>query len=203
MMATFAYIGSRLMAIDFIPIHLVKSMSQRTLVNEWSRLSGKRRFPPIAEFKLDTRAHDPHQLVVWTVGTDNGLRKFQTRYVGKHATEASELASAGKTMDEIAPEPLKQFALETTNECATSGCAVYTILSTLDASGNQVDLERLLLPFGRDDSLVEVILASLQLISFKGAVDRRNVVREFETQSRVSLAGRIGSLSAQHTVGGA
>ena len=98
-------------------------------------------------------------------------------------------------MDEIAPEPLKPFALETTSECATSGCAIYTILSTLDASGNQVDLERLLLPFGRDDSLVEQIVASLQLISFNGVVDRRNVVQEFEARSRVAFAGRIAAMS--------
>ncbi len=188
------------MELDFIPIHCVKSMSQRTLVNEWNRLSGKRRFPPIGEFKLEPRTHDPQQLIVWTVGPESGLRKFRTRYVGKHATDASHLASAGKTMDEIAPEPLKQFALETTSECVTSGCAIYTILSTLDARGNQVDLERLLLPFGRDDSRVEQIVASLQLISFKGAVDRRSVVQEFEARSRVAFAGRIASMSGQRDV---
>jgi hypothetical protein len=106
-------------------------------------------------------------------------------------------------MDEIAPEPLKPFALETTNQCATSGCAIYTILSTLDARGNQVDLERLLLPFGQDDSTVEQIVSSLQLINFKGAVDRCNVVLEFESQYRVSFAARIASASVQRNVGAA
>jgi hypothetical protein len=98
-------------------------------------------------------------------------------------------------MAEVVPAPLKTFSLDGANECAASGCAIYTVFATFDAKG-RVDCERLLLPLG-EGSTVQQIVASLQLISVKGEFDRKSVLSQFETLSQVVLAGRIraGSMS--------
>jgi hypothetical protein len=55
-------------------------------------------------------------------------------------------------------------------------------------------LERLLLPFGKDGQ-VQVILASLQLISLQGTVKRRKVVGHFEEQCEAVLSMTIPATS--------
>jgi hypothetical protein len=90
------------------------------------------------------------------------------------------------------PPALRAISLEGANECAASGSAIYAIITTI-ANGHQVDCERLLLPFGGDGSAVEQIVASLQLISFQGAVERQEVSRDFETRSQMSFSARINS----------
>jgi hypothetical protein len=94
-------------------------------------------------------------------------------------------------MDQVVPETLRTISLEGAEECATSGCAVYAIITTI-TNGHQVDCERLLLPFGEAD-VVQHFVASLQLISFQGVIERQEVTRDFEMRSYVSLSGRISS----------
>ena len=70
-----------------------------------------------------------------------------------------------------------------------SGCTVYSIFSTIDASDTQVDCHRLLLPFGRDGMRVEQMLGSLQLTAVQG---RSRVLNHFaDADGRAS--SRAGS----------
>jgi hypothetical protein len=103
--------------------------------------------------------------------------------------------SARKIEVRLGPAPLKSMSIDGANECAASGCAIYTVFATFDAKGHRVDCERLLLPLG-GGSTVQQIVASLQLISVKGEFERKSVLSKFETLSQVVSAGRIsGSMS--------
>jgi hypothetical protein len=173
-------------------IQSIKSISQRALTLYWNRLSGCRSFPAIAEFDPEPRLHDPKQLVIWNIEDAFGERRFRALYQGRNVAEVFNSSWAGRTMDEVVPEPLKRFSIDGANECAASGCAIYTILATFDANGRRVDCERLLLPLG-EGSTAQQIVASLQLISIEGEFDRKSVLSKFETQSQAVFAGRIRS----------
>jgi hypothetical protein len=173
-------------------IQSIKSISQRALTLYWNRLARGRSFPSIAEFDPEPRLHDPRQLVRWTIEDGFGQRRFRALYQGANVAEVFNSSWAGRTMDEVVPLPLRSFSIAGANECATSGCAIYTVFNTFDAKGHPVDCERLLLPLG-EGSTVQQIVASLQLISVKGEFDRKTVLRKFETLSQVVFAGRIRS----------
>lgn len=68
------------------------------------------------------------------------------------------------------------------------------MLRTCDGAGSAVDLERLLLPFGTRGR-VRVIVASLQLVSLEGKVERRKAVESFLVQTDVVLSFRISANS--------
>lgn len=85
-----------------------------------------------------------------------------------------------------------QYALDIANECAESGCAVFSIISTADVDGNRIDCERLLLPFGNGVE-IDQIVASMQLISLRGNFEPRTVINDYHMASRVELAGRISA----------
>jgi len=177
-------------------VQSIKSISQRALTLYWNRLAGGRSFPSVAEFAPGPRLHDPEQLVIWTIEDAFGQRRFRALYQGTNVAEVFNSSWAGRTMDEVVPVPLKSFSIEGATECASSGCAIYTVFATFDAKGHRVDCERLLLPLG-EGSTVQQIVASLQLISLKGEFERKSVLSKFETLSQVVFAGRIrsGSMS--------
>jgi hypothetical protein len=91
-------------------------------------------------------------------------------------------------MDEVVPMSLRRVTLDAAKQCASTGVGVYMIISTVDVHGQRVDCERLLLPFGRDGTGVEQLLASLQLTLVAA---RRRILKEFEMQADVVFSGLI------------
>jgi hypothetical protein len=178
------------MTFKLVPHWTIKSASQQALLTYWDQLAAGRRFPAFAELEPEPGMHDPRQLVAWNIEGDGRLRKFRALYQGESVAETFNSVWAGKTMEQVVPMSLRKLTLEAANECATSGCAVYSIFSTIDASDTRVDCHRLLLPFGRDGGKVEQMLASLQLTTIQG---RGRVLHHFEMQADVLFAGRIKS----------
>ncbi len=179
------------MRLETLSPHSIISISQKALLFKWNRLARGQSFPDIADFIFDERIHDPNQLVVWNIEQNEGARQFRAAYQGRALTEAFGAIWSGKTMDEVLPEFIRQFAIDTASECASSRCAIYTVLSTKDAAGHRVDCERLLLPFGRDGEEVQQIVASLQLISLRGSFKRNSVIDSYRIDFGLSVAGRI------------
>jgi hypothetical protein len=178
------------MSFKFAPHWKIKSGSQLALASYWDRLAAGRRFPAFTELKLEPGLHDPKQLVAWNVEGEGRLRKFRALYQGENVVEAFSSDWAGRTMEQVVPMSLRRITLDAARECAASGCIVYSIFSTIDANDTWVDCHRMLLPFGRDDSRVEQILASLQLTITQG---RSRVLNHFQLQAEVQFEARIKS----------
>jgi hypothetical protein len=176
------------MSFKFAPYWAIKSASQLALASYWDKLAAGRRFPAFTELKLEPGIHDPRQLVAWNVEGEGRLRKFRALYQGENVAEAFNSAWAGKTMEQVVPMSLRRITLDAANECATSGCIVYSIFSTIDANDTRVDCHRMLLPFGRDGSKVEQLLASLQLTITQG---RSKVLNHFQIQADVQFEAKI------------
>jgi hypothetical protein len=177
------------MTFRFIAPDVIRSPSQRALLDQWDQLAAGRPFPAFAELRPDPAIHDPRQLVAWAVEGEGRLRKFRAMYQGENVAEAFNSAWAGKTMEQVVSMSLRRITLRPAKVCAQSGCAVYMVFSTIDANNRQVDCERLLLPFGSGVT-VEHLLASLQL-TVVGS--RPRIVRHFDMQADVRLQGRIRS----------
>lgn len=189
------------MNFENISIDAIKSDTQRALATNWDGLAKDRFFPTIFDFKPEPQLHDPKQLVVWKVEREDSQRRFRALYQGGNVSEAFNYAWAGKTMDEVIPKFVAGFALDAANECALSGCAIYSVFSTWDADNHRVDCERLLLPFGQNGIMVEQIVASLQLISLEGDLDRRSVLEKFKLRAELTFSGKIRSTYATQKLG--
>jgi hypothetical protein len=175
------------MAFKVVPYWTIKSATQLALATYWDKLAAGRRFPTFAELKLEPGLHDPRQLVAWNIEGEGRLRKFRALYQGENVLEAFNSAWAGKTMEQVVPMSLRKVTLEGARECATTGCIVYSIFSTIDSCDTRVDCHRLLLPFGQDGK-VQQMLASLQLTTTQG---RGHVLNHFEMQTDVLLSAAI------------
>lgn len=184
--------GSTESMTHFVPasIQAIRSPSQRGLASLWCKLAARRRFPSFMKLRPRLQNFDPLQLVVWQIeNIDNG-RRFRALYNGSDVGEVFNSSWAGQTMDAVIPEPLKALAIDAANECAETGCAIYTIIATTDAAGHRIECERLLLPFGRSDSAVEHIVAALQLAGIPKS-ERKTVLDKFQTHANLAFAGKI------------
>jgi PilZ domain len=181
------------MLFKLISLQRIKSESHRALAAHWDRLAAGRRFPAFTEFTPEPGAHDPKQLVVWNIEGERRQLKFRALYQGENVTEVFDSTWVGKTMDQVVPMSLRRITLDPARECVSSGCLTYTIVSTIDTNERRVDCERLLLPFGRDGSKVEQILASLELTGVPGGVLLRNILNNFRMQADLLFSGKIRS----------
>jgi hypothetical protein len=172
----------------------IRSISQRALAMYWARLARVDRMPSFREFDPGPRVHDPKQLAIWNVESDGGRTVFRALYRGSLLDEAFNEGWTGRALDDVTPPALRPAIISGSQECVGKRCAIYMILRTMDGAGHAVDLERLLLPFG-DDGQVKQIVASLQLISLEGAAERREIVSNFGAKLDCALSVRIPATS--------
>src|SRR5258708_31281709 len=180
------------MLFKFATPEAIKSVTQRALASYWDQLAAGRAFPAFTEFKPEASRHDPKQLVVWNIEGAGRLLKFRALYQGENVAEVFNSSWAGKTMEQVVRMSLRRITLDAAKECAASGCLIYAIFSTIDAHDQRIDCERLLLPFGRDGK-VEQLLGSLQLKSSQGGVRRTKVLGAFQLQADILFSGKIAS----------
>ena len=178
----------------------IRSTSQRSLAAYWARLAiAESGLPPFDQFAPGPGIHDPKYIAVWKVEAGKDQLDFRALYRGSFIDEAVKDAWVGKTLSEVAPPVLRIPIIAASAHCASSGCAIYSVLRTCDGAGPPVDLERLLLPFGTRGR-VRVIVASLQLVSLEGEVERRKAVESFEVQTDVVLSLRISANSFKESL---
>jgi len=180
------------MQFKFATPDVIKSVTQRALASYWDQLAAGRAFPAFTEFNPEASGHDPKRLVVWNIEGAGRLLKFRALYQGENVAEVFNSRWAGKTMEQVVPMSLRRITLDAARECAASGCLIYAIFSTVDANDQRIDCERLLLPFGRDGK-VEQLLGSLQLKGSQGGVRRTKVLGDFQLQADVVFSGKIAS----------
>jgi len=183
------------MNFDNGTVDSIRSVSQRGLAAYWARLAlTKQGLPPFDQFQPGSQIHDPKQLAVWKVEYHDGQMDFRALYRGSLIDESVKDPWVGKTLAEVAPPTLRAPIIEGSRHCASSGCAIYTVLRTYDSAGSPFDLERLLLPFGKAGR-VKLIVASLQLVSLESKLERRKVVENFVAQTDIVLSFRISAAS--------
>ena len=172
-------------------LHSIRSDSQRALAVSWARLCNEG-LPSFERFAPEPGVHDPKQLVAWKVEIDVQQLVFRALYRGKLVDEAFNVAWAGKTLREVTPPSLQPAILGASEHCVSTGCAIYTVLRTHHGVGVPIELERLLLPFGRNGR-VKIVVASLQLTSPQRTVERSKIAKDFEAQSETVVSVRISA----------
>ena len=176
----------------------VKSIAQRALVLHWSRAAAGRALPEFEDFRPPSRGHDPNFMVIWRVEDLADGPEFRAMFQGDHIAVAFRQRWEGRNMADMIPESLRAPALDGARFCVEERLAVYMVYTTLDADGQRVDCERLLLPFGSPDGSVKQLLASMEVISVTRNVSLSTALNHFERAHEIAFAGCFGPLPRGH-----
>jgi len=166
--------------VEFVlsPPDIVRSISQLWLLKSWMRLRGSRQLPPWDGLTDDELAGMSDNLAFADVLNQDDTVRFLIRFAGVRIAEFVGVGcdGQGRFLDEALPAAYRDAALSTYRETVAAREPVYTIADVRDRAGRIVHFERLLLPFGRDGTAVDRILASIEAVSPEGGFDGRHLV---------------------------
>ena len=168
--------------VEFVlsPPDIVRSTGQLWLLQRWIRTRGSRRLPAIEGVSTDAPAGVSDNLLFTDVVSRDGATRFLIRSGGRRITEyfgvSCPTGGQGRFLDDVLPPAYRAAALATFHEAVAARDPVYTIADMRDRAGRIVHFERLLLPFGRDGTAVDRVLASIEAVSPEGTFDSRHLM---------------------------
>jgi hypothetical protein len=143
---------------------LIRAISQRWLLQYWNGIRGKRALPMWQGLDADGLEAISANLTFSDVVHGGGSPRLLIRYFGAQIADAYALQCKGKFLDEIMPAAL----LGAYHQVIEAKQPVYSVIDIPDRNGKIVHNERLLLPFGHDETTVDRILTSLEMVSPDG-----------------------------------
>ena len=161
---------------------VIRSIRQRDLLNTWLRAAGKHRPLPLrGDFQPERVADEMVDMMEYeVVGRGDGARFLITHEGASLATTygSDHIAPAERTnryLDEaIGPERYANV-IELYRACLTHLRPAYSISTVQDADGKDVSYERLLMPFGSDDVVTQIV-GSFKSISVEGGFKISNLM---------------------------
>jgi hypothetical protein len=166
--------------VEFVlsPPDIVRSADQLWLLKSWMRVRGAARVPPLDALSGPELADLSGNLLSADVLRDAGLTRFLVRSCGARVMDYVGVVcdGQGKFIDEALPPAYRDAALSTFLEVVAAREPVYTIADMRDGAGRIVHFERLLLPFSRDGTSVDRVLASIEAVSPEGAFESRDLM---------------------------
>jgi hypothetical protein len=168
--------------VEFVlsPPDIVRSANQLWLLKRWMRVRGSGALPPLDALTGPELASLSGNLLSADVVHAAGLTRFLVRSCGVRVMEYLGVdcptSGQGRYIDEALPAAYRDAALSSFLETVAVRAPAYTIADMRDGAGRIVHFERLLLPFGRDGTSVDRVLASIEAVSPEGAFESRDLM---------------------------
>ena len=141
---------------------VVKAIRQRDLLNTWIRLYAReQRLPCISVYEPGRLKEEADDLVYYSVDIANWPPVLTIQSEGTRMSTAYGQTGKGRRLDEYVGPKLAPSVVPVYHLCVARRCPIYTVSHLKDAKGQEVEYERLLLPFGAGGEVTEII-ASLR-----------------------------------------
>ena len=163
---------------------VIRSIKQRDLLNTWLRTRAKpvrHTLPRIHDYRPDRIAEEMADMMGFDVEGNDDEARFLITQEGARlaATYGSDHVEPDKRtsryLDEALDPPRYARVLPHYLACLKRKRPAYSISTVRDSDGRDVSYERLLLPFGRGDT-VEQIIGSYKAISIDGGFKIDNLM---------------------------
>ena len=161
---------------------VVKSIKQRDLLNTWLRAYRKRRaLPPIEEYQPDRIEDELIDMMRFDVVGAGDQARFLITHEGSRltVTYGSEHIDPDKRTNRYLDDaigPLRYGrVIESYKTCVARRRPAYSVAMVKDADGKDVAYERLLLPFGRGNTVTQIV-GSYKTISIEGGFKVRDLM---------------------------
>ena len=177
---------------------IVKAIRQRGLLTEWSRrhLEAGGRLPSLDSFRPAFLEEEKGDMLMYEVADASAEPRLIISYDGQRLRQAYAKVSKGSALQDVMGPRRAAVILPIYYACIQRRLPVYSICAATDVNGTQVDFERLLLPFGTNGRVTDLI-ASLKTISVDGSFEQKQLLRTDEAP-RFSLIAVIDTnLSAE------
>jgi hypothetical protein len=153
----------------------VRSVSQRWLLKEWTRLRGFKPMPLWKDVPVDELSPQLDTLMFLDVVANGAAPRFLIRFLGERIAQSYGDDFCGRFLDEAIPPAWRDNAMKTYGKAVETRLPVYNMVDTGDTSGTLVHMERLLLPFTSNGARADRLLASIETLSMEGSFEQREL----------------------------
>ena len=179
---------------------IVKAIRQRGLLTEWSRrhLEAGGRLPSLDSFRPAFLEEEKGDMLMYEVADASAEPRLIISYDGQRLRQAYAKVSKGSALQDVMGPRRAAVILPIYYACIQRRLPVYSICAATDVNGTQVDFERLLLPFGTNGRVTDII-ASLKTNSVDGSFEQKQLLRTDEAP-RFSLIAVIDTNHSAETL---
>jgi hypothetical protein len=165
------------MTFDNVSPSAVRSIKQQDFLKVWFRIFEKTgRLPLLADFQPSRLEEEKPELMYYDVVHAGDDIRYPAIFAGSRLIEAYGFSAVGKDLQDILSPVIWQHVEPLYDTCVSSRMPIYSVFTVTDLKGDAVNYERLLLPFGRDNR-VEQMIASIKSISVEGGFVNANLMR--------------------------
>lgn len=172
---------------------VIQAIHQRWLFNEWKTLKAEAALPSWGALKAETLSRIVDSLMFCDVTAVEGAPRFYIRYMGAKVVRLYGSDFKDRPLDEALPRIWRPDALTAYRQAVESRRPVYNAVATRDRNGRLVHLENLLLPFSRNGTDADRVLASVEAISYEGAFALDNLGASPHASSTSVLAAMVAT----------
>jgi hypothetical protein len=157
---------------------IVRAIRQSELLNAWLRIFRRHRAMPLVhQYEADRLDDEKPDLMQYEVCRADGAVRLRITHSGQNVVRAFGSRNAnGEFLDEIVDPGRLKFITLALQASIDMRRPIYTMASVFDVDGVPVTYERLVLPFGANDT-VQHLLVSLKTISIEGRFTVQNLLR--------------------------
>jgi hypothetical protein len=165
------------MTFDSVSPSAVRSIKQQDFLKVWFRLFEKTgQLPSLAAFQPSRLEDEKPELMYYDIVHTGDDIRYPTTFAGSRLIEAYGFSAVGRDLQDILSPVIWKHVEPLYDTCVSSRMPVYSIFTVTDLKGDVVNFERLLLPFGKDDRVNQMI-ASIKSISVEGRFVNANLMR--------------------------
>lgn len=170
---------------------IVRSIRQRDLLNAWLRLQRREQtLPLLHQYQPDNLHEEMPDLMYYEVKHDGRFR-FLILHGGANLIRAFGTGQPeGRFVDDLVGAERAQFIVPYLLPAIGARRPAYTVSTVYDVGGVPVSYERLVLPFGADNS-VQHLIVSLKTISIEGRFETRDLMRADHNEPTYSVCAVI------------
>jgi len=171
---------------------VIRSVRQGDLFNGWLRVYRRERaLPLIHQFDFERLSEERPDLMYYDVVRTGDDYRYLIQHSGQNLKKAfGTRGSEGKYLDQVLDAERYDFSRLAFIACIEARRPAFTVSAVRDVNGVPVSYERLVLPFGANDR-VQQLIVSLKTISIEGRFETRDLMRAAKQRYSYELCAVI------------
>jgi hypothetical protein len=158
-------------------VSIIRSIRHVSLVRDWHRSRGKDELPKFETFVPNERAGDAADLLVNEVRRDGGELSYLCIAAGARVEQVYDEKMPSRFLHECLDLTMANAAKPAWDACIANRLPMYSIIPLADRDGIPVTVEQIFLPYSRDGSGVDFMVAALHACSTESRFVHQGLLR--------------------------
>ena len=158
-------------------VSIVRSIRHVSLVRDWHRSCGLDALPKFSVFVPDERAGDAADLLINEVGRDGEELSYLCLAAGPRVEQVYDEAMPSRFLHQCLDEAMVEAARPIWDACIVNRLPMYSIVPVSDRDGVPVTIEQIFLPYSRDGSVADIMVAALHACSTESRFAHQGLLR--------------------------